>query len=258
MGDTTGTPVTDPVLTGGQPATFGSNAFATIQDALLHYQVGTTTAIIVNPGDYTGTTTINSTTPANIVLQGGAVIIDSLDGSANAQEMITIPAGSSLTVDSTATTNSYIGTIVGAGSFVKQGTGTLTLTQANSSFSGPIEVAGGTLQIGNGSVVIATGGSGGSIPSTPTATLAFKEPGTAAVPTTIANAIGGAGNLTILGSASAGRRGPVGRRQQLQRHPDDQWRPTSFRPRPPRSAIRPPSSSQAAVSSRWAPSATSR
>ena len=51
-GDSPNTVVTDPTLTDGQSATFGVNAFATIQDAFTNFQSGITTAVIINPGTY--------------------------------------------------------------------------------------------------------------------------------------------------------------------------------------------------------------
>ena len=203
-GDATGKDVTDPILTNGQTATFGpgGNAFATIQDAINAYVNGTTTEILVNPGDYTGGTTINK--QANIVLQGGAVIIESLDGSSNASEKISIPAGSSLTVGNYGVSNSFVGVLLsGAGSFFKAGTGTLTLTQVNA-LTGPIEVMAGTLQVGSSAAAaVATVGSS-PITIDANATLVFSELGSAALPAPIPNSIGGAGNLKILGSASNG------------------------------------------------------
>ena len=210
-GDAPGTVVTSATLTNGQTATIydpvhqTGNAFASLQDAINAYEIGnnlgTATAIIVDPGEFTGVTQLNQ--PANLILQGGAVVIDSLDGSLATSASINIQPGASLTVDGDGSSTSYVGTISGSGSFFKAGAGTFVLTQVNS-FSGPIEVAG-TLQVGGGSGASGNATAGtGAVTIDPGATLQISEPSTASAPATIANAIGGAGNLTIQGSTSKG------------------------------------------------------
>ena len=89
----------DQTLTDGDTVTFGTNAFSTIQQAIAAYQPGTTTAVIVNAGTYTNDTNTSFSEPANLVLQGGAVIVPSLDDSSFTAASIMIPSGTSLSVD---------------------------------------------------------------------------------------------------------------------------------------------------------------
>ena len=115
-GDAGGTNVTDAVLTDGQAATFGTNAFATIQDAINAYHAGTTTAIIVNPGTY-GDTVVNQN--ANIVLQASAtsstISIASLSDTSNVAASITIPAGTTLNVGGDNVSTIFAGVLGGSG-----------------------------------------------------------------------------------------------------------------------------------------------
>ena len=145
-GDANGTVVTDPVLTDNQTAKFGTNAFATIQDALnaAATAASSITAFIVNPGSY-GDTTVGLA--ANIVLQGTAlptaISIASLTDTGFVNASVTIPAGTTLTVNGDGTPTSYVGSILGGGSFIKAGAGNFTVNQINV-LSGPVEVSGGT------------------------------------------------------------------------------------------------------------------
>ena len=146
------------------------------------------------------------TQPVNIFLQGGAVSIEDLLGDASptdATSLITIPSGTSLILDGGATSpTTYLGTITGAGSFVKQGSSSLTLSHASSNFTGPVEVANGTLQLGAGTTDGSVGT--GNITIDAGTTLAYAELGSATLPLPISNAIGGLGNLTISGNNTNG------------------------------------------------------
>jgi autotransporter-associated beta strand protein len=207
-GDAPNTVVTDSVLTDGQPATFGINAFATIQDALdaaANNSTATVTAVIVNPGTY-GDTVVNIGNDANpapsIVLQGTAlptsISIASLTDSSNPSASLTIPSGTTLTVGSDNNSSLFVGSILGAGSFIKAGTGNLTLNQ-NNVMSGPIEVAGGTLQLGDGNTIGTVGT--GAIAVDAAGTLIFDEPGNS---TTIVNQISGSGLVQLNGFSTIG------------------------------------------------------
>ncbi|MCV9910234.1 autotransporter domain-containing protein [Brucella sp. HL-2] len=82
------------------------------------------------------------------------LVMSALNGSGSA-----IALGSSeLTVDQALNTT-YSGTITGAGSLIKSGTGTLTLT-GNNIYTGGTEILGGTLAVNQGSPVIDALGTG--------------------------------------------------------------------------------------------------
>ena len=201
-GDTSGTNVTDAVLTDGQAATFGTNAFATIQDAINAYHVGVTTAILVNAGAY-GDTNVNQN--ANIVLQASAtsstISIASLSDTSNVAASITIPAGTTLNVGGDNVSTIFAGVLGGSGAFVKSGTGTMILDQT-SVFAGTTEIAGGKLQLGNGTSGGARGT--GAVNVDPAGTLVFDEPSQASNRVTLGNAIGGSGAVQVLGTATIG------------------------------------------------------
>lgn len=154
-GDSNGANVTDAVLTDGQTATFGTNAFATIQDAINAYHAGTTTAILVNAGAY-GDTNVNQN--ANIVLQptgtSSTISVASLADASNVAASITIPTGTTLNVGGDNAPTTFAGVLGGSGTFIKSGTGTMTLDQTNV-FLGTTEIAAGTLQLGN-AVILGT------------------------------------------------------------------------------------------------------
>ena len=184
---------TDPIS--GQPVTFGVNAFNTIQAAISAYVSSGATEIFVDPGTY-GATSI--TVPSiNIVLQGGSIEIDGLDGSSNNSTQITIPTGTILIVDGDGSSTTDLGQIVGGGTLQKSGAGTFTIDQANTSLTGPVHVAGGTLQLGNSTLAGSAGT--GAITVDAGANLLVEEPGNA---TTFANAIGGQGNLEVFSTVA--------------------------------------------------------
>ena len=210
-GDATNTNVTDPVLTDGQTATFGVNAFASIQDALAAEAAATSsiTSIIVNPGAYSDTTVTfgSSTNPApTIVLQGTAISIASLNDTSAPNASITVPSGTTLTVGGDGNPSLYEGTIVGAGSFVKAGSGNLTLNQ-NNILSGSVEISGGTLQLGDGSAIGTIGT--GAITVDPSGTLTLDEPSSLGT-TTLVNVIAGSGTIQVMGFSNFGAVALVG------------------------------------------------
>jgi autotransporter-associated beta strand protein len=127
---------------GNQPAVFGYDAFATIAAAQAAVGLGGT--IIVNAGSYaattlTGTQTLEITGPD----AAQAVTIDSLTTSAG--QTVILEGTSTLTVGD-ATSTSIAGVISGTGNLVKQGSGTLTLSGANT-YTGTTTVNAGTLSV---------------------------------------------------------------------------------------------------------------
>ena len=173
------------------------NAFATVAGAE-GAATATTTGILVNAGTYHEPVTFSQVAP--VTVQGAAVVFDSLSDSTVSSLLIS--SGTTLTVGGGNQSTTFGSVITGGGSFVKAGSGTMVLAGQNS-YTGGTEVAGGTLQLGTGSAIVLPGT--GSVTVDATATLAIEEPGTAAVPTTFANSIGGPGNVQVLGaSASTG------------------------------------------------------
>jgi len=105
-------------------------------------------------GTTTGVAALTQTAGATFDLAGFSTTIASLSGAG------TVQTGSSaatvLTVGDTTSTQ-FAGVIAGSGGLVKTGTGTLTLTGANSHSGGTL-ISGGTLQLGNGGTSGAIGG----------------------------------------------------------------------------------------------------
>ena len=106
---------------------------------------------------------------------------------------VQVASGASVKANATAMT--YAGTISGAGSLLKQGTGTFVVTGENT-FGGGTTVSGGTLQVGNG-------GTSGTLPgdvalSAGTATLAFDRSDAC----TFAGAVSGTGKLVQSGTGT--------------------------------------------------------
>ncbi len=101
---------------------------------------GTGAITLTGANSYSGVTTINGGT-----LQiGGAGVLSSGAGSpGNYAAGISISSSGALVVN-TSSNQTFSGTISGAGALTQAGSGTLTLTQANT-YSGPTTVSGGTL-----------------------------------------------------------------------------------------------------------------
>ena len=181
LGDAPNTPVTDPVLTDGQTATFGVNAFATIQDALAAAAAASSsvTAIIVNPGAY-GDTTVPAGTATNqaptIVLQGTAISIASLTDTLTPNASITFNAGTTLNIGGDNLSSTYDGTILGGGAFIKSGSGNLTLNQNNIP-TGSVEAGWGASCNWETAAATSAPSATSVITVDPTATLLFDEPG---------------------------------------------------------------------------------
>ncbi len=110
------------------------------------------------------------------------VVLGSLSGAGNIQL-----GGGTLVVGTDNSNTTFSGVISDTGALVKTGSGTLTLTEANTS-TGPTTISGGTLQIGAG------GTTGGLGPAniTDNAALVFDRRDLV----TVANAIGGSGSVT--------------------------------------------------------------
>jgi fibronectin-binding autotransporter adhesin len=139
-GDGSGTPVTDPTLTGGTPASFGTNAFATIGDAVRQAALVGAQIIVVNPGNYGGED-LSVTQSDDFQLQGGSITIGSLVSGSDVS--IAIPTGSALTLGD-ATDFTLTATLFGGGNFSKVGTDTITIGSLNA-LIGPTTVSGGDL-----------------------------------------------------------------------------------------------------------------
>ena len=141
---------------GSDPASFGGSAAPAAVSASL-IKTGTATLELSGDNTYLGTTTINS----------GTLLLTNLSGSATGAGDIAIGAAGTLKVGNggangglsgnianagTAIYNrsdaiTYGGTLSGAGAFIKQGDGTLTLT-GNNTFTGTLTIAAGTLRVG--------------------------------------------------------------------------------------------------------------
>ncbi|QEL20720.1 autotransporter-associated beta strand repeat-containing protein [Limnoglobus roseus] len=168
----------DPTAAGNQGAIFGVNAFTSLAAATAG------AAIIVNAGTYAEAVALTGT---QTLQANGTVAINALSGPAGTGVVI----GGTLTVGD-ASSATFAGAISGAGNLVKQGTGTLTLTGANSYAA--TAISNGTLQVGSGG----TAGTLGTGAVTDNATLMFNRSDTLVV----ANAIGGTGSLVQAGSGT--------------------------------------------------------
>jgi autotransporter-associated beta strand protein len=187
VGLNVGTVITDadPVNSGNQTASIGTNAFATVGAAINAAPVGG--LIIINGANGTSgsgvfTESVNVGKQVTIWLQQGAVAFNSLGGSvASANIILNDP----LTVGADNTTTEYDGALIGPSGFTKTGSGTLTLT-ANESYTGATSVSGGDLLVS------------GSISSASTVTVAagatLSGPGTIGG-TTVVNGTLAPGNV---------------------------------------------------------------
>src|SRR5262249_54199447 len=119
----------DPVAAGNQPATFGTDAFASV-NAAIAAAASSGGTVVVN-GDSGGTfgnfnEAVNVNAAVGLVIQFGPVSFASLaDPSAGA--LITLSSGSTLTVGGDNSSTQINGTIAGAGGLTKVGSGTMTL-----------------------------------------------------------------------------------------------------------------------------------
>jgi fibronectin-binding autotransporter adhesin len=145
-GDTSGTTVTDPVLTDGNPAMIGgalNNAFSTIAGAVAAAQASPGDIIVVNTGNY-ATEDDTLSTLVSLQLQGGNVTVGSLS-TTNPSIIVTINSGSSLTLgDSLSTT--FGGAFSGPGNLTEVGSGNLTII-GTSQLTGGTTVSSGTLTL---------------------------------------------------------------------------------------------------------------
>ena len=117
-------------------------------------------------------------------LNGNPQIIGSLSGNGSVLD------SAALTVGTDSTDATFSGAISGSGDLLKTGVGTLTLAGSNT-YRGKTYINAGILQVGN----FGTSGSLGPGPVLDNATLQFSLSGA----TTVANSIGGNGNLTLAG-----------------------------------------------------------
>ncbi|MDF1741968.1 MAG: autotransporter-associated beta strand repeat-containing protein, partial [Verrucomicrobiales bacterium] len=148
----------DSGTTGNQDAVFGINAFASIADALAAVTNGGT--IIVNDGDYS--------TEAIVLADGKTIEITGPDtagtvetvtiGSltAGATESIIIEGDSNLIVGANNDSMEIVSVISGSGSLSKAGTGTLTLSGANT-YSGITTVAAGLVKLNHATALGSNG-----------------------------------------------------------------------------------------------------
>ena len=134
-------PDANPVAVGNQPATFGTDAFASIGAAIAAATSGR--KIVVNSGTYNEAVVINKT--VELTFQEGNSTVTSLDDTVTTATIriltdviVTVGDGTSTTLDSV---------ISGEGGLTKVGAGTLTLGGANT-YSGPTTVSAGNLAAG--------------------------------------------------------------------------------------------------------------
>src|SRR5262249_23252795 len=119
----------DPVAAGNQPATFGTDAFASVNDAIA--AAASSGGVVVVNGDTGGTfgnfnEAVNVNAAVGLVIQSGPVTFGSLADPA-AGALITLGSGSTLTVGGDNSSTQINGTIAGPGALTKAGSGTLTL-----------------------------------------------------------------------------------------------------------------------------------
>ncbi len=151
-----GTMITDadPVMAGNQPATIGTNAFASVNAAIAAIPALGTIVVNGDTGGGTGTPGIFSedvsvSKQINLVIQYGHVTFNSLADSVATSVIILDGTSSAVLItggDNASTTVS--GQLTGSGSLTKAGTGTLTLAGADS-YSGSTTVNGGVLLAGS-------------------------------------------------------------------------------------------------------------
>src|SRR5271165_6015745 len=145
-------------------------------------QMGSGTLILTLNNPFTGTTTINA--GSTLQLGNGGTT-----GGVNSSSIID---NGVLVIDHNGDIVTYGAVVSGTGSGVKEGTGTLVLTEANT-YTGGTTISGGTLQIGDGGT---TGSIVGNV--TDNAALVFDRSGNV----TFSGAISGTGSLTQNGSGT--------------------------------------------------------
>jgi len=190
-------------LSQGTISVAGNGTFGTLAGASLSI-TGNGTLTTVSSGSLTvgGTSTITTVSGGTLNLNGATAGISTLTGSG----AITLGSSTVLSVGDTAS-NTFSGTISGAGSLIKTNSGTLILSGSNS-YGGGTTVSAGTLALGNatalgassGAVSVATGAVLDLNGMTLTNTNALTLNGTG---------ISGGGALTNSSVAPAGYAGPV-------------------------------------------------
>jgi autotransporter-associated beta strand protein len=148
----------DPLNPGMVTATIGTDAFASVNAAIAAAPANTTVVVNGANGGMGGNFGEAVTVNASIVLaiQYGPVTFNSLTDTVTTSTILV--AGFPLTIGSDNSSTQITGVIVGPGSLIKVGTGTLTLGGANL-YTGATSVSGGTLSIGT----VAAGGSASNI-----------------------------------------------------------------------------------------------
>ncbi|MDB6024780.1 MAG: phosphohydrolase [Verrucomicrobiales bacterium] len=191
-------------LSGSSANTYSGNTLVNAGTLLLAKTAGNALPGNVTIGDGIGTDTVQLNAANQIadsavvtIAAGGSLNLNGFSetigsvSSASASSQIILGAGT-LTVGDTSA-NTFAGTVSGTGNLVKQGSGTVTLSGANS-FSGTTTISAGTLALG----------AGGSIASSPSITIvsgatfnvsAVSGYAVGASQTLIRNASSGAGNV---------------------------------------------------------------
>jgi filamentous hemagglutinin family protein len=137
--------------------------------------------------------TISLNSSALLDISGSNLSIGSLASSASGSSSVVALGSNSLTIGTNNTSTTFAGVISGAGGVTKVGTGTLTLTEANS-YTGSTTISAGTLQVGAGF----TTGTLGSGAVTNDSALIFNRSNDL----TVASVISGTGTLTKLGAGT--------------------------------------------------------